>query len=100
MHNAGLLAPLPEDAVTKMYAEVIGASGGGPQEVISKHAILKKNLGFSYQSVLGGLMYAYVMCHPDIGYAVTTLSKFSTFLTNYHYSCLRGVVQYLSRTKK
>ena len=45
-------------------------------------------------------MYAYVTCRPDIGYAVTTLSKFSSFPTQYHYTCLRGVVQYLSRTKK
>ena len=45
-------------------------------------------------------MYVYVTCCPDIGYAVTTLSKFSTFPIQYHYSCLQGVVQYLSRTKK
>ena len=45
-------------------------------------------------------MYAYVTCRPDIGYAVTTLSKFSTFPTQYHYSYLQDVVQYLSRTKK
>ena len=45
-------------------------------------------------------MYAYGMCRLDIGYAVTTLSNFSTFPTKYHYSCLRGVVQYLSRMKK
>ena len=100
MHDTGTLAPLPEDSVTKMYAEVIGKSGSGPREGTSEHAILEKKIGFSYQSVLGELMYVYVTCQPDIGYAVTTLSKFSSFPINYHYTCLRGVVQYLSRTKK
>ena len=62
--------------------------------------LLKRNLFSLYRSVLGELMYAYIMCWPDIRYAVTTLSEFSTFPTQYNYSCLRGVVQYLSRIKK
>ena len=46
-------------------------------------------------------MYAYVTCCPDIGYTVTTHSKFSMFPTKYHYyTCLYGGVQYLSSTKK
>jgi len=68
MHNIGSLAPLPEDSVTKMYAEVLSKSGGGPREGTSKHAIFEKKLGFSYRSVFGKLMYAYVMCQPDIRY--------------------------------
>ena len=48
MHNTGPIAPLPEDSVTKMYAEVIGESGGGPREGTSKHALLEKKLGFSF----------------------------------------------------
>ena len=74
MHNTGPVAPLPEDAVSKMYAEVLGPFGGGPGEGTSEHALLEKKLGFSYRSVLGELMYAYGTCRPDIGYAVTTLS--------------------------
>ena len=83
-----------------MYAEVIGESGGGPREDTSEQATLEKELGFLYRSVLGKLMYAYVTYRPNIGYAVTTLSKFPTFPTQYHYSCVRGVVQYLSCTMK
>ena len=100
MHDICPIAPLPEDSVTKMYAEVIGESCGGPREGTSEHAILEKKFGFSYRSVLGELMYAYVTCQPDIGYAVTILSKFSSSPKQYHYACLRGVVHYLSCTKK
>ena len=83
------LAPLPEDAVNKMYAKVLGPSNGGPREGTAEHIILRKKVGFSYRSVLGELMYTYVTCYPDIGYAVTTLSKFSTCPTRLHYTYLR-----------
>ena len=43
-------------------------------------------------------MYSYITCRPDIGYAVTTLSKFSTAPTDYHYKLLKGVAKYLQST--
>ena len=48
--------------------------------------------------ILGELMYAYITCQPDIGYAVTTLSKFSTSPSAYHYKLLKGVAKYLRST--
>ena len=44
-------------------------------------------------------MFVYVTCRPNIGYAVTTLSKFSTCPTKLHYKYLRGIVTYLQHTK-
>ena len=44
-------------------------------------------------------MFAYVSCRPDIGYAVTTLSKFSTCPTQLHYKYLQGIVTFLQHTK-
>ena len=82
MHDTGPIAPLPEDSVTKMYAEVLGESGGGPHEGTSEHAILEKKLGFSYRSVLGELMYAYVTCRPDIGMLLQPFLSFQHFLLN------------------
>lgn len=38
------------------------------------------------------------MCWPDIGYAVTTPSKFSGTPSNYHYQLLKQVVFYLGYT--
>ena len=43
-------------------------------------------------------MYSYITCRPDIGYAVTTLSKFSSAPTDYHYKLLKGVSKYLRNT--
>ena len=83
-----------------MYAEVFGPSNGGPREGAAEYVILEKKVGFSYRSVLGELMYAYMTCYPDIGYAVTILSKFSTCPTRLRYTYLRGVITYLSCTEK
>ena len=43
-------------------------------------------------------MYAYITCRPDIGYAVTSLSKFSNAPSKYHYKLLKGVAKYLRST--
>ena len=44
-------------------------------------------------------MYAYITCRPDIGYAITTMCKFSTKPTKYHYELLKGIAKYLRETK-
>ena len=44
-------------------------------------------------------MYAYTSCRPDIGYAVTVLSKFTTCPSKIHYQYLRRVALYLKHTK-
>ena len=48
-------------------------------------------MGFSYRHLLGELRYAYMTCRCDIGYAVTTLSKFSTSPSEFHYKLLKTV---------
>ena len=65
-------APLPVDAVTSIYAHP------GPPENTAKHAELVAKYGFAYRTLLGKLLYAYVACRPDIGYATIALSEFST----------------------
>ena len=45
-------------------------------------------------------MYAYVTCRLNIGYAITTMSKFSTKPSKYHYQLLKGIAKYLQETKK
>ena len=87
-------APLPVDTVDRLYS-----SKPGPPEGTPEHAALSESQGFSYRTLLGELLYAYVTCRPDIGYAVVTLSKFGAAPSAYHYSCLKGVAKYLRRTK-
>ena len=71
----------------------------GPAEGSDDHSILQDKKGFSYRTLLGEMMYAYVTCRCDIGYAVTTLSKFSNAPAPEHYDFLKSVAKYLRRTK-
>ena len=54
--------------------------------------------GFAYCTLLGEMMYEYVTCQPDIGYAITTMSKFFTKPSEYHYELLKGIAKYLQET--
>ena len=73
MHDTGpILAPLLKVSVTKIYAEIIGESGGGPHEGTSKHTILEKKLRFLYLFVLGKLMPTYYIASQDKQPAVIT----------------------------
>ncbi|KAI2491255.1 hypothetical protein MHU86_23307 [Fragilaria crotonensis] len=70
-----------------------------PVDGTAEHAALERSVGFSYRSVLGALIYAYVVARPDIGYAVTTLARFSDRPAKAHYDALRRVARYLRMTK-
>ena len=85
--------PFSPEVVPSLYQEQ------GPLEDTQEHADLADKQGFSYRSLLGELMYAYVTCRPDIGYHVTTLSKFSTAPAAIHYTMLKNVARYLRRTR-
>ena len=76
--------PLPTDCLSTLYAE------SGPTEGTQEHANLATAEGLSYRTLLGELLYAYVTCRPDIGYAITTLSKFSVAPAKIHYTLLKG----------
>ena len=85
--------PIPTDAVTTLYQH------HGPAEGTSEHMALVAKYGFAYRTLLGELLYAYVTCRPDIGYATITLSKFSTCPHDHHFALLKKVAKYLRATK-
>ena len=84
--------PMTADSLTQLYSEV------GPAEGTPEYKTLSDKMGFSYRTVLGELLYAYITCRPDIGYAVVTLSKFASSPAQFHYTALKNVVRYLRRT--
>ena len=86
-------APLPEKALDKIFDE------DGPPEGSSEHKKLKELHGFPYRTLLGEILYAYNVCRPDIGFAVSTMSKFSLAPSDLHFKYLKGVALYLRRTK-
>jgi hypothetical protein len=71
----------------------------GPVEGTKEHEELQSKSGFSYRTLLGEMMFAYVSCRPDIGYAVTLMSKYGSNPTAYHYSCLKNIARYLRTTR-
>ena len=71
----------------------------GPAESTPEHALLAERQGFGYRSVTGEILYTYVGCRLDIGYAIVTLAKFNTAPTAEHYIALKGVAKYLRRTQ-
>ena len=85
--------PLSPDASTKLQAL------SGPIEGTPEFDVLRDEVGFSYRQVLGELIYAYVVCRLDIGYAVTLLARFSSAPHREHYTALKNVCRYLRRTK-
>jgi hypothetical protein len=72
----------------------------GPAEGTPAHKALEQEIGYSYRQVLGEIVYAYVLCRPDIGYAVTFLSRFSTCPAREHYAALKNICKYLRRTRE
>ena len=86
------IAPLPSDCTNQLYKDK------GPAEGLNGHLLLVKSPVFLYHTLLGELMYSFIMCQPDIGYAVTALSKFSSAPSPFHYKILKGVAKYLQST--
>ena len=58
----------------------------GPAEGTAEHKALQDACKFSYCQILGEQIYAYIVAHVDIGYAVTLLSQFSQAPAKEHYA--------------
>jgi len=52
-----------------------------------------------HRSILGEILFAYALCRPNVGHAVTTLAKFSTAPNAPHYKSLKHLAIYLHQTK-
>ncbi|KAI2510494.1 hypothetical protein MHU86_3914 [Fragilaria crotonensis] len=89
------IEPLAASTTQQMFDDYATA----PRDDTAESRDLETAAGFSYRSVLGALIYAYVVARPDIGYAVTTLARFSDHPAKVHYDALRRVARYLRMTK-
>jgi hypothetical protein len=87
------IAPMSKDALDQLFKYQ------GPKEDTPEHKAIEEESGFGYRTLLGELMFSYISCRCDIGYAVTLLSKFSTCPSKYHYHCLKNVARYLRATR-
>ena len=92
MKSSKPIAPIPSGSIKQMFRDK------GPPEGTAAHQVLATQSKFDYRNVLGELMYVYITCRPDIGYAITTLSKFSSCPSAFHYKLVRGLAKYLQST--
>ena len=88
------LSPLLDACLKTIYKEC------GPDEATVDAFKLKLSQGFAYPTLLGEMMYVYVTWCPAIDYESTTMSKFSTKPSKYHYELLKGIVKYLQETNE
>ena len=92
-HSPGSMEPIP----ASMFKQV--DDGYGPLEHTPEFTALATKHGFKFRTVIGELMYAYVICRLDIGYAITKLSQFAHAPDDIHYQCLKRLCLYLRSTK-
>ena len=71
----------------------------GPHEKTEEAKALQRKHHFSYRNLLGELVYAYVICRVDIGFAVCFLARFSDSPHDEHYTALKNVCRYLRKRK-
>ena len=79
-HNSQLSATSPDD------------NQSIPEMVIEGHQV-------SYLTVIGSLMYLMLGTHPDIAYAVGTLSRFSAKPNLSHWEAAKWILRYIQATK-
>ena len=71
----------------------------GPKEKTPEAHAIARTFGFSYRNLLGEMVYAYVVCRVDIGFAVCFLSRFSDAPHSEHFTALKNLCRYLRSTK-
>ena len=87
------IAPLPMDTLHTIGTQI------GPAEGTSEYQALEDQKGFSYQTLLGKIIYAYVSCQPDIGYPITLMSKYASSPSANHCDKLKIIAKYLRTTR-
>ena len=83
-----LIEPWNPDSIKELERNQCPQNDGERKEI-------KEEMGFSYRSAIGELLFAYVLFHPDIGYDMTELSKFSHNPARCHYIAVKRVFRYL-----
>jgi hypothetical protein len=89
------IEPIAMSTIPQLFADYDSLISANPTELL-KH---ETTAGFSYRSVLGAIIYVYVVARPDIGFAVTLLARFSDHPAKIHFDSLRRLARYLRMTK-
>jgi Reverse transcriptase (RNA-dependent DNA polymerase) len=77
---------LSEPLSPRQYEDIQRTDGHA--EGTLQHRALVRKFWFEYRSLLGELVYAYVVCRLDNAFAITQLSKYSTCPAEIHFRAL------------
>lgn len=86
------LEPIHPDAV-----KLLESSKGPPIDSPEGKELAQRN-ALNYRGVVGEIVYAYILCCPDFGYAVTLLSRFNTCPAQCHYDAAKRCLKSLLRS--
>jgi hypothetical protein len=89
------IEPIAMSTIPQLFTDYDLLTSANPTELL-KYEV---TAGFSYRSVLGAIIYVYVVARPDIGFAVTLLARFSDHPAKIHFDALRRLARYLRMTK-
>jgi len=87
------IIPLSLDTVSCLHDLI------GPPEHTKEHTEVEESTKFSYCSLLGELLYSFIVIHVKIRNAIQFLSKFSSSPHLDHYMALKSICKYLQKHK-
>jgi hypothetical protein len=86
------MEPIHPDAVKELE------TSQGPPVDSPEGKALAIAQGFNYRAIVGEIVYAYILCRPDFGFAVTLLSRFNSCPAPCHYAAAKRCLKSLLRT--
>lgn len=89
------LRPLPLPSEAAFIKELEQAV---PPSTRTEQEILQKEMGFSFRSVVGELIWPMVKCRPDIAPHIIKLSQYLSNPARQHYLAARQLAEYLAAT--
>jgi hypothetical protein len=90
------IEPIAMSTIPKLFLDYNAAASTATDTALMKY---KNSAGFSYGSILGCVIYVYVVVRIDIGFAITLLARFSDHPVKIHFDSLRRLARYLRMTK-
>jgi hypothetical protein len=75
--------------IPQLFLDYNANTNAGDAATLNEHEV---NAGFLYCSVVGAIIYVYVVARIDIGFAITLLARFSDHPTKIHFDSLRRQV--------
>jgi hypothetical protein len=84
------IEPLALSTIPQLFLDY-DANTNADATTLNGHEIVA---GFPYRSMLGAIIYVYVVARIDIGFAVTLLARFSDHPVKIHFDSLRRLARY------